>query len=52
MWLNARGWPAGELLVKAGLPASPSLVPNRLVSLHAYMRLIGRLAKPKDPTSG
>jgi AraC-like DNA-binding protein len=52
MWLETQGQPAGELLVEAGLPASPSFVPNRLVSLHAYMRLIGRLAETEGPAFG
>lgn len=36
----------------AGLPALPSSVPNRLVSLHAYMRLIGRLSEAEGPDFG
>jgi AraC-like DNA-binding protein len=39
-------------MLEAGLPASPSLVPNRLVSLHAYMRIIGRLSESEGPDFG
>lgn len=49
LWLKTQGRQAGQLLVEAGLPASLSHVPNRLVSLHAYMRLIGRLSEAEGP---
>jgi AraC-like DNA-binding protein len=52
LWLLANGRPAAGILAKAGLPTSPSSVPNRLVSLHAYMRVIGRLSETEGPDFG
>jgi AraC-like DNA-binding protein len=52
LWLQANGRPAETILLDAGLPASPSAEPNRLVSLHAYMRIIGRLSEAEGPDFG
>jgi AraC-like DNA-binding protein len=51
-WLKANGRPSETLFMEAGLPATPSAAPSRLVSLHAYMRLIGRLSESEGPDFG
>jgi AraC-like DNA-binding protein len=51
-WLKAHGRPAEAILSAAGLPPSPSAVPTRLVSLHAYMRVMGQLSAVEGPDFG
>ncbi len=43
-WLTLNGLPAAELLVEAGLPASPASSPSRLVSLHALFQFLATMA--------
>jgi AraC-like DNA-binding protein len=52
LWLEAQGRQANDLFSSAGLSASPSAAPNRLVSLHAFMALVVKLAETEGPDLG
>ncbi len=49
LWLRANGRDAAGLLRQVGLPPSPSAVPGRLVSMHAYAELLVRLSEVEGP---
>ncbi|WP_416908980.1 MAG: helix-turn-helix domain-containing protein [Polymorphobacter sp.] len=51
-WLTQNQLPAAELLMAAGLPASPSAAPARLVSVHGMMLFLENMAAAHGPDFG